>query len=496
MKNNKKDMTEKNKKSKKVEIKKTENKKVKSKKFENKNKINIERCLRLSTYILVILIISLVSFFGIYVKDKNTTINKVKDYSLGSDLGKYRNIIIKVDDSTTSEETEGTEETEDAETSEETPVNEESLLTAENYDKVRKIVEDRIKYMGVDYYEIKYNQYDGTINIIVPEEKVADYIAQYVSTKGDFKISDNDTGEVLLNNDNIKEAKVAYYTTTSGTTVYLNIEFDKNGKEKLKEISNIYRKVEESSEESEEESEDTENEEESEETTKQVTVALDDTTIVTTTFEEEITDGAIQLTLGTSSESSEITDYIEQATNIAVFLNTDVMPIKYKLDTNELIYSNITKDTMIVIIMILVISYIIIFMKSIVKYKGKGILGLIASIGLIAILLLTIRYANVELTLSGIFAIYGIAILEFIFLSNMINISEKDLNKEQKEKEMKNTLKNELESLVPIAIIAVVFSLTNWKPITSIGMVLFWGILEMIIFNFININNICKKEGK
>lgn len=475
MKNNKKDMNEKNKKKKNKE-----------------KKMSMKRCLELTIYIAIIILISLISFFGFYAKNKNTTINKIKEYSLGPDLDKYRNIIIKVDDSTKSV----------SESEEETPINDESLLTTENYDKVRKIIEDRLKYMKVDYYEIKYNQDDGTINIKVPENDISDYIAQYTSSKGEFKISDNDTKEVLLNNNNIKEAKIGYYPSTTGTSIYLNIEFDKEGKEKLKEISNVYRKTEETNTEENEEvkenAEETENNTETSETekTKQVTVTLDDSTILTTTFEEEINDGAIQLTLGTSSDNNEIQQYIKQATNIAVFLNTESMPIKYKLDTNELVSSSINKDMITIVILVFSISYVIIWMKSIVRYKEKGILGFIASIGFIAILLLSIRYANVEITLTGICAVYVIAILEYMFLSNMIKVYSKDIGKELKEKEMKTTFKHELEYLLPIAIIAIVFTLTKWKFVTSMGMILFWGILEMIICNLINIKIICKKEEK
>ena len=61
---------------------------------------------------------------------------------------------------------------------------------------------------------------------------------------------------------------------------------------------------------------------------------------------------------------------------------------------------------------------------------------------------------------------------------------------------MKTTFKHELEYLLPIAIIAIVFTLTKWKFVTSMGMILFWGILEMIICNLINIKIICKKEEK
>ena len=51
--------------------------------------------------IVIILLLSLISFVGIYVKDKNTMKNVIPEYKLGTDLYGARNILIKVDDSTT-----------------------------------------------------------------------------------------------------------------------------------------------------------------------------------------------------------------------------------------------------------------------------------------------------------------------------------------------------------------------------------------------------------
>ena len=61
---------------------------------------------------------------------------------------------------------------------------------------------------------------------------------------------------------------------------------------------------------------------------------------------------------------------------------------------------------------------------------------------------------------------------------------------------MRLTIIREFECLIPITIISIVFSMTKWKPITSFGMVLFWGVLEIIVYNLINIKIVCKKEGK
>ena len=38
--------------------------------------------------------------------------------------------------------------------------------------------------------------------------------------------------------------------------------------------------------------------------------------------------------------------------------------------------------------------------------------------------------------------------------------------------------------MVPVLIIAVVFSMFTWLPINSLGIVLFWGILLYIIYSY------------
>ena len=42
-----------------------------------------------------------------------------------------------------------------------------------------------------------------------------------------------------------------------------------------------------------------------------------------------------------------------------------------------------------------------------------------------------------------------------------------------------------LISLVPIIAMAIVFSLMNWQEIASVGMILFWAILIIAIYNII-----------
>ena len=428
--------------------------------------------------IVIILLLSLISFVGIYVKDKNTMKNVIPEYKLGTDLHGARNILVKVDDSTTTKKydsdgnlvkdsSDGDENNENI-TEVEEKVNPDELRTADNYEAVKNIIEARLKYMKVEDYLLRFDESTGDISLEVPENSSTDYIAQYTITKGEFKIVDNDTSEVLLSNADLKEAKVQYSTSTSGTTVYLTIEFNKDAVEKLKNISNTYISSTDA---------------EGKTTTKKVKMTLDDSTIISTYFQEEISTGIIQLSMGTSTNTSEIQSNIQSASNMAVLLNTDPMPLTYTMETNRFVYSDITAETLKIVIVGLCIVALIMAICMVIKFKKNGLMGVIADIGFTAVLLLAIRYGNVEISLAGIFAIAIAVIVEYIVTGLILNEYSKKCEKEILIKNIKHLMGRIAICLVPFVVMAVTFALISWEEIASIGMILFWAIIIMIIYN-------------
>lgn len=428
--------------------------------------------------VVIILLLSLISFAGIYVKDKNAMKNVIPEYKLGTDLYGARNILVKVDDSTTTKKYDSngnlvensSEKNENNEniTEVEEKVNSDELRTAENYETVKNIIEARLKYMNVEDYLLRFDESTGNISLEVPENSSTDYIAQYTITKGEFKIVDNDTSEVLLSNADLKEAKVQYSTSTSGTTVYLTIEFNKDAVEKLKNISNTYISSTDA---------------EGKTTTKKVKMTLDDSTIISTYFQEEISTGIIQLSMGTSTNTSEIQSNIQSASNMAVLLNTEPMPLTYTMETNRFVYSDITAETLKIVIVGLCIVALIMAICMVIKFKKNGLMGVIADIGFTAVLLLAIRYGNVEISLAGIFAIAIAVIVEYIVTGLILNEYSKKYEKEILIKNIKHLMGRIAICLVPFVVMAVTFALISWEEIASIGMILFWAIIIMIIYN-------------
>ena len=428
--------------------------------------------------VVIILLLSLISFAGIYVKDKNAMKNVIPEYKLGTDLYGARNILVKVDDSTTTkkydsngnlvENSSDKDENNENITEVEEKVNPDELRTAENYETVKNIIEARLKYMNVEDYLLRFDESTGNISLEVPENSSTDYIAQYTITKGEFKIVDNDTSEVLLSNADLKEAKVQYSTSTSGTTVYLTIEFNKDAVEKLKNISNTYISSTDA---------------EGKTTTKKIKMTLDDSTIISTYFQEEISTGIIQLSMGTSTNTSEIQSNIQSASNMAVLLNTDPMPLTYTMETNRFVYSDITAETLKIVIVGLCIVALIMAICMVIKFKKNGLMGVIADIGFTAVLLLAIRYGNVEISLAGIFAIAIAVIVEYIVTGLILNEYSKKCEKEILIKNIKHLMGRIAICLVPFVVMAVTFALISWEEIARIGMILFWAIIIMIIYN-------------
>ena len=324
--------------------------------------------LKLITKILAILTICLISFVGIYVKSTNKMQNKVKDYEFSKDLDGYRELIFKVSDATevlnsdgkvignTDEYTDSTIEKNSYQKSE-NKINVESDLTSENYQKAKKVIETRLKSLGIEDYELALNLEDGTMHLKIPEDSNTSHTVSNILQVAKFEIRDsNDASNVLITNDDIKKISTVYNTTSSGTTVYLQIEFNKDGKNILKQISNGEYKTntensnnstenenstsdgENTSEENTNTSSETENNDEnssSEENTtsqKKITLAIDNNEMITTSFDDPIEDGIIDLSMNkATTDNSSITETLQSASTIAAVVNSGKMPLTYKI---------------------------------------------------------------------------------------------------------------------------------------------------------------------
>lgn len=124
----------------------------------------------------------------------------------------------------------------------------------------------------------------------------------------------------------------------------------------------------------------------------------------------------------------------------------------------------------------------------IIKYKKNGFLSAIAFIGYIACLLLAIRYTNVMLTLDGLVAIILSIIINFVFVFYLLSLIKENYKEKERvevELDFQKALTKMLFILVPLIIITVILCFANWLPLYSFGMVMFWGIITLLIYNIV-----------
>lgn len=463
---------------------------------------------KILTITLAIALISMIAFAGVYVTKQNRMEDKVKSYTYAMDLKGARTITLKVDTSkkTTIKDSEGKEVenssnltdeeiSEKGYTKEETDYNSSDVLNVENYKKSKEIIEKRLKELKIDNYVTRLNEQTGEIMVEIPEKSDTDNIVTNLGTTGKFEILDSETNEVLMDNNDIKLANVVYgsnssSTTSSGTSIYLNIEFNKEGTKKLEDISGKYVKTSnETNTENTSESTDTSSSSE-----KKITMKIDDEEIMSTSFDEVIKTGRLQLSIGSSStDQKTLQTYVEQANNMATVLDTGKTPVKYTVDENHYILSDITENELktveYAIMGIILISLIVL----VVRYKLNGLLGAISYLGLASIFVLLIRYANVVLSLEGIFGIVVILVLNYLFVNKLLSkLKEETLSKDIVNSKTKETYKQYFIKIIPIIIAIITFCFAGWEPISSFGMIMFWGVALIAVYNIIITNNLLK----
>ena len=475
--------------------------------------------IKILTIILGIVLITMVAFFGVYVQKQNRMEDKVKDYSYAMDLKGGRNIRLTVDDTTNTviKDANGNEVT-DADSltdeeltekgyiKEETKTNPDDVLNEENYLKSKKIIEKRLNKLGVDNYIVSVDKTSGDILIEIPENDSTDNVVSNIATTGKFEIIDSTTKEVLMDNNDIKSSKVMYgaaSATATGTSVYLDIEFNKEGTNKLKDISTTYVETNTTSDTNTTNNtttdETTSSQEETEET-KQITMKIDDEEIMTTSFDETIETGRLSLSVGTASTDAEtLQGYINQASSMAIVLDNGNMPIKYTVSENKYVLSDITQNELDIIFYVMLAIAVLALIVLIIRYKTRGLLNAFSYIGLAALFLLLLRYTNVVISIESIFGVAVVLILNYIFVNKLLSKmkSEEKVDKVAISIAIKETYKEFFIKIIPIIIAVITFCFIRWEPISSFGMVMFWGILLISLYN-ISITNLLVriKESK
>ena len=462
--------------------------------------------LKLITEILAILVICLVSFLGVYKQSANRMENQVKNYEFGKDLKGYRELVFEVSDATEVTDSNGkvvgdTDSYTDSSISSysyqktDKKVNPDEELKLENYEKAKSIIEARLKNLQVEDYNIGMDKDNGKIYLQLPEDNTTDHTVSNLLQVANFAIKDSeDNSKVFITNEDIKNVSAVYNNTSAGTTVYLQIEFNKEGKNKLKQISTgeyatkketenkennentnteDENAVEGEAEVSTENNENTENEDNTskEDTQKKIILSIDNNDMITTSFDTPIEDGIIDLSMNqATNDTASISETLQSASTIALIVNSGKMPLTYKISANNYINTDISQDMIQKVIYVVVIIVVISLILLILKHKSRGFISAVAYIGFVALYLLLVRYTNVAITIESIVAGIIMLAINYILICRLAKINEKD--EELKDNAYLNEFKSAILKLMPIFIIAVVFAFIEWTKISTFGMVI------------------------
>ncbi len=450
--------------------------------------MKVNKILKITVTILLVILLSIISFGGIFVQDKNSMKNFIPNYQLSRELTGSRRVQIKVDKSveTKNYDVDGNEIKDTNATNEdgtkkeiakteEIPANKEEDLTTENYKKAREVLEKRLKYIGVTDYTIRLNEEDGTMVFELPEDSITDTAVAQIASQGKLEVIDAETKEVLLTNSDLENIFAQVGSTVSGYSAYMQLQFNK---EKYREISKKYVKT---------------TDEEGKTTEKKITLQVDGDDVVSKSFEQEEIDGILQLTVGKASQniaSEDLQDsYINAVTNAGI-LSSGESPIVYTVEQNKYVHSDISGNTLNIAIYIGIGIVAVALLVLIIKYKKLGILASISFIGYIALLLLTIRVIpNIEISVAGLCAIVLSVVINYIvniiILNNLKNIEDEKLS-------LRKSMGTIIKMIIPVLLVFIVFTFFN----NSFGIVGFWSLVVILIYNFLITNNLITGNKK
>lgn len=409
--------------------------------------------------ILIIILLGLVSFGGIYVTNLNSMKNIVKDYNYGMDFSKKMLIGLKV----TQEEKAETE-----------GVVEEKVISKSDVDSAKQKIKNRLEAIGVEEFYVRANYADGSMLIEVPEGTNTDFLSD-ISAVGEFQVKDND-GNVLAGSEVIEDVKYKLDRASYGVPcVIIDINFKNDFVQNLVANQNNYLPT---------------TDEQGKVVEKTISIEIDGSKIYSDIAIDLINQiklsNSLSLFLGQAgSTEEELQTYYTSAASLATVIKDGKLPFEYTIDLTDVVTTNLSINS-IVVVGIIVLGLATLW--AIYKYKTNGVIAIISLIGYVALMLLLIRYTNVIIAFEGVFALALIFGIEYVFNLKFVNNSID--TKEKMIKTYSKTLMQFVNVFVVSFIIAIVFSMQTWVPIKSFGTIMFWGIVIMVAYNYLVTKNL------
>ena len=453
---------------------------------------------RIIAILVIMLLVIAIGFFGVYAKNKGVWFNVLPEYNLGMELAGYEELHFELD---STEETKNvyvdengnykgdviddkTGNATDANIAKELDVdgkykienktirkNEQSNINIENFEKAKKIIQNRLEKYDSYEYNIRQDSVTGKIVLELPDDADLDLKLSLVTTIGKISFVDSKTGLILLDDTNLKMASPYTRTNENGEyEVYLQLDFDEKGKEILKEVTGKYVPTVDAEGNTE---------------TPYVEVRLDDQPMISTHFQEAIDSGTVHVPMGNvTTDITEYNELFESVSEVASLINEENLPLYYVLTDEVSVQSKITNNEKMIATVVYIALTVVVSLYMIIKYKFEGLRQAILSIGYVAMLLIVFRYTNVLVTYNSLIALVGVIVVNYIFAIKLLN---KLNTEENRSVALKETLKELYLTIIPMCIISVIFTFMSSAIINSVGTTIFWGLLIQLLFSLITL---------
>lgn len=439
------------------------------------------KIMKLALMILICILIALIGFGGIYIKKYSLYKNILPQYELASDLKGATIVEFEVDDSKETkyydkegnevDSTEVTEENKSKYTEKEEPVNIKENLTEDNYEKVVQIMKKRLEFLKVNQYSIDLDRKTGKI-VLTFEDEYPDDIKNILPMEAKMELVDSNTGDVILDYTDFNSAEASYASLETGYIAYINLKLNDSGLEKINDIDKY--KIANTENKTEENKEDSKQEE------NKLKIKFDNDETAEVSYDDILVTGkTLRITTAKDLTSdSEINSQLNTNTIICKLATMGKMPVVYNLTAQEFIRNDIAVNYIIIGLAIICIISILYF---VIRYKVKGLLAAIAFIANIALFLIVIRLTKVPVSLNGFAGMIGLVLLNTLLISNILNSIKED--KKTFSENIKSAYLKSIDVFVIFLIIFAVFSFSSMTVINSMGLLLFWGWIIILLGN-------------
>lgn len=441
--------------------------------------------LRLALAILVVVLVSLVSFVGVYKGGKNL----LKEYSLGKDFSKRKIATFSVveeevksednqstketgDESSNSEESENSSESESTEVksdnveenkNQEQPLSEKDKMN--NYKKSKNNIASRLAKMQSEEFDIRLEDETGKLVIEVPEHMNNTFLNEVV-TKGKVEIKNTSSNEVIAEGDVFKDASAKIDTTTySKGVVLMNLKFSNDAKKKVMDANPNYA------------------DSEGNESSAKFALVLDGENMYSddaSAFISSAESGALDLVMGQNDEGEELEEDYQRALAIVGIIKCGEIPVSYQSESIRLVSSNVDIN---LIIIACAIAGALMIVFALYRFKLDGLFSSVSLIGFVATVLLALRYTNVKITLFTVLGLVVVTIANYVMILKTLG----------SKKTFKENFMNVMNALVPCIIVAIVFCCSPYLQLASFGMSIFWGLIVMCLYDALIVRMIIEK---